>query len=380
MMGSASRSRKSDQTIGRFEKPGGAQSTAAGRSAALAGAFLFCSMLAGLLFSAAAPAQEPSSLWGARGVQPFGVRQGEIGSCYFYATIASIAKVSPDTLRKAIDTASDGSYTVHFASGPDESVYPEDVQFGREKGYDISDGDWVLVLERGYAQHVVRLDMIDAINHSETLPSFLKPLAASVLNHSGLLLLAWDRSIRSAVRMDGSLDRTILKAGLSKNLEALHIPSVQGAAFIGFLDDSGFFNTIESTVKTNGEIFGAYRYIGNGGSPRWVMVAFLGKGETLLTQDERRLRRDLEAVHDGKAVMTAATDTSQKKVAVAADSNWWVDTHAFSVLAYDPDTQTVFLRNPWGRHPEPLGYFSLPFADFVNDFYVYAVAPIPQGS
>src|ERR1700676_5381130 len=57
---------------------------------------LFLSMLS------ATSAQAPASLYGPNGVSPMAVRQGILGSCYFHASLAAVAKANPAALRNAI--------------------------------------------------------------------------------------------------------------------------------------------------------------------------------------------------------------------------------------------------------------------------------------
>ena len=130
-------------------------------------------MAVGLLGSAlagAAWAEEPAGLYGKRGVSPQAVLQGSLGSCYFHASIAALAKETPETLRGAISPNPGGGYRVHFFSGPDEVVFPEDVEFGRVHGYDRSEGAWVGVLMRAYGQRALRQSLVGGGDQSESFP------------------------------------------------------------------------------------------------------------------------------------------------------------------------------------------------------------------
>jgi len=51
-----------------------------------------------------------------------------------------------------------------------------------------------------------------------------------------------------------------------------------------------------------------------------------------------------------------------------ADMNLWVGGHTYSVLDFDEAAQTVSLRNPWGDHPGPDGFFTIPLATFFEAF------------
>ena len=107
---------------------------------------------------------------------------------------------------------------VRFFDGPEELVFPEDVKYGRAHSFDRSDGDWVLVLMRGYAQREVRRSLAGAIQRSTLIPVYAKPVALSWLDQSGLLLVAYDRAIRSVVNQDGIMNKAALKQALATQL------------------------------------------------------------------------------------------------------------------------------------------------------------------
>ena len=329
--------------------------------------------IAGLIFlttPTAVAAQSNQALFGTDGINPGAVRQGRLGSCYFHASIASLARTFPDSIRNSISQGPDGGYLVNFIDGPAEAVYPEDVQFGRSHGFDNSNGDWVLILARGFAQRSIRMDLVNAIQRSAVIPTLAKPLALSALDHSGPLMLAYDRAIRSAVQQDGTFDKASIESMISVNATALHVPAAEATALNGMLDQLGLFDSLESSVKQNGDLFGAYRAIGQGGIPERVIAAFLGRaGSRRLIQDAQLLTT-LNALHANSIVMVASTQ--DPPAADSAASDWWVPSHAYSVLQYNPETQIVSLRNPWGSHPDPDGAFDLPLAIFLQSFYSYS--------
>jgi hypothetical protein len=316
-------------------------------------------------------AAQAGSLYGTHGISPQAVRQGTLGSCYFHASIASLAKAAPETLRGAISQNPDGGYRVHFFDGPDEAVYSEDVEFGRAHSYDHSDGTWVLVLMRGYAQHTLRLSLTAAIQNSALIPAFAKPLALSWMDYSGPLLVAYDRAIRSVVRQDGVLDKATLKQRLTAQLNAVGISSAEAITLSGFLNEQGFFDALAATVQQNGEVFGAYAGIGQGGIPERVMRAFLGTGGTQMVSDKSHLVEQLRQLHNGGAVVVAGTYPTQHSAGYE-HADWWVPNHAFSVLDYDESSEIVQLRNPWGSHPGSDGYFTLPLSVFVQSYQFYS--------
>ena len=323
-------------------------------------------MLLTAALTTTAEAQAAGSLYGVHGVSPEAVRQGSLGSCYFHSSIASLAQAAPGRLRAAISRSSLGGYKVHFASGPDEVVFPDDIEYGRAHSYDRSEGDWVLVLMRGYAQRTVRHGLADAIQRSELIPAYLKPVALDWLDRSGMMLVAYDRAIRAVVRQDGSLEKASFERALMEQLKALGIPAAQAQALVGFLDEAKFFDRLSLTVGQNGEVFGAYKALGQGGIPVRVIEAFMGSSHALLIADRQMTLEYLRRLHRGGMAMVAGSWGNAPAGLAAAD--WWVNAHAYSVLDYFEYNQTVKLRNPWGKRPDPDGVFTLPLATFLQGF------------
>jgi hypothetical protein len=313
---------------------------------------------------------QDTALWGTRGISPLSVRQGLLGSCYFHATIAALAKATPGTLRNAIRRTPNGSYKVHFFSGPDEAVYQSDVDYGRAHGYDRSDGAWVAVLMRAYAQRALRKSLVDAIQKSDLIPVFIRPMAISWLDGSDELLVAYDRAIRTVVHQDGSMDQYALKQNLATELHAKGVPSSEAQALVGFLDEKGFFATLAHTVQENGEVFGAYKSLGQGGIPQRVMEAFLGQGNTGSTNDYQKTIDQLQRFRSGGVAMVSGTKPAPPNQQIASES-WWVASHCYTLLGYNDAAQTVTLRNPWGERPSPGGVFTLPLSVYLNGFESY---------
>jgi len=330
-----------------------------------------------------AGAQAGGALFGPAGVTPQAVRQGSLGSCYFHASIAALAKAAPDTLRGAISGDGKVGYRVHFFSGPDELVETEDVEFARAQGFDHSDGLWVTVLMRAYAQRQLRESMVRVIEQSELLPIFAKPVVLAALAQTGPLVLAYDRAIRSVISQGGtgSLDKTAFKKQLTKQLSAAGIPSMQAQWLLGFLDQAGFYDTLAQTVQANGEIFGAYRGFGQGGIPVSVLEAFVGKASQGEVSEGNapaieavliRLHREGLAMVAGTraALPLAAADSAGPSSKSTPD--WWVGMHAYTVMDYNQGTGAVTLRNPWGGKPAPDGAFTLPLVSFLQAYKSYA--------
>jgi hypothetical protein len=317
---------------------------------------------------------QDTALYGAHGISPQSVRQGLLGSCYFHATISALAKTAPGTLRNAIRRNPSGGYKVHFFSGPDEAVYSSDVDYGRAHGYDRSEGAWVAVLMRAYAQRSLRQSLRVAIQKSDMIPVFIQPMAISWLDGSDTLLVAYDRAVRSVVSQDGSMDQYALKQSLATELHTEGIPSSEAQALVGFLDEKGFFAVLSRTVQENGEVFGAYKSLGQGGIPVRVMEAFLGKAYAGLTNDTQKTMAQLQRFRAGGVAMVAGTKGAAPNEQFA-NASWWVPSHCYTLLSYNAAAQTVTLRNPWGERPGPNGIFTLPLTVYLDGYESYTYTP-----
>ena len=338
---------------------------------------LFAACITLLPFTAASAqtsSQSPAALYGPKGVSPLAVRQGTLGSCFFHASLAAIAQASPSSLRDAIRGNAKSGYRVHFLSGPDELVYAQDVEYARAHGYDRSEGEWVAILMRGFAQRKLRQSMIAAIEHSTVIPAFIKPIALSSLEGSGPLLVAYDRAIRTVVnqtgRQDGQMDKAALQAEVARELSALGVSATQAQVIVGLLDHAGFYEELNKTVSENGEVFGAYRSLGQGGIPRSVMEAFLGHAQAAPVTSAT-LTTQLLALHAGGTAMVAGSRPSLASFQ-GHPPDWYIPAHAYTILDYDAANRTVTLRNPWGARPSPDGVFQLPLATFQRMYLMYS--------
>ncbi len=324
------------------------------------------------------PAQNSLALYGPSGVNPMAVRQGILGSCYFHASLAAISKLAPNAIKQTLSGNPTSGYRVHFLSGPDELVYPEDVEYARSHNYDRSEGQWVTILMRGYAQRELRHGMVEAIRRNPNIPVFVKPVALSMLDQSGPLLVAYDRAIRSVVSQDGQLDKANLQAQLAKQLSVLGVPEAQAETLGGLLQQGGFYEALSKTVSENGEVFGAYRSLGQGGIPYSVLVAFLGGAHSAPVTEEA-LVTQLNALHSGSIAVVAGTKAAIPDPTLRArNPDWFVPSHAYTVLDYDPASSMVVLRNPWGMRPDPDGVFKLPLSVFQQVYVSYSYSA-PDG-
>lgn len=314
---------------------------------------------AALLLAETALAQG-GALYGPSGVSPMAVKQGTLGSCYFHASIAAVAKVSPSSIKSAISGNGQRGYKVHFLTGPDEVVYPQDIAYAHEHAYDRSEGEWVTVLMRGYAQRALRHSMVEAVNRSTSIPPFAKPIVLNALAQTGPLLLAYDRAVRSVVSQDGQMDKATFEAQLNKEIVALGVPPAQAQVVGGMLEKGGLYEAIAKSVRENGEVFGAYRSLGQGGIPFNVLEALLGTAHSIPVTDSA-LGGQLRNLHAGSVAMVSGTKASGGP---GSGADWYVPAHAYTVLDYDEGARMVLLRNPWGTKPGPDGVFRLPLSEF----------------
>ncbi|MGD0009080.1 MAG: C2 family cysteine protease [Terriglobia bacterium] len=328
-----------------------------------------------LLCSMALPLQGVAAdLYGPQGVKPQAVRQGKLGSCYFHAVIAALAEFQAQGLQRMIQANSDGSYTVRFADGVKENAYAEDVRYTRESGYDLSEGLWVAVLFRAYAQRVLRQSLVSGIEKSELFP-FVKLYVKDFVATNDPLLLAYDRAIRSQVDQYGNIDRSKLEWQLREEMRPLSVPDAMQEAVIKLLASGGFLDSLAEVIKQNGEIFGAYRAVGQGGIAERVMQAMTGSVRFVKNESAEQAGGALEQALQAGLPVVACSGGSQYsqelgegRVLPADTKNWYVNAHCYTALAYDGNGPTVTLRNPWARFPEPDGVFTLPVKTFVPAF------------
>jgi len=320
------------------------------------------------------PQGAAKDLYGRQGVTPQAVRQGNLGSCYFHAVIAALAESQPETIQRMIQANSNGTYTVRFTDAVKENAYPEDVEYARRSGYDLSDGLWVAVLFRAYAQRVLRQVLVSGVEGSDLFP-FAKSYVKDFVATNDPLLLAYDRAIRSQVDQDGDIDRSRLELRLREQMKSLSIPDEMRDSVIKLLESAGFFDTVVEVVKQNGEIFGAYRAAGQGGIAERVMQAMAGSVRFVQNETEEQAGAALKQAFEAKRPVVACSGGSFffRQLAeggrLPADTqSWYVNAHCYTALAYDQNDRTVTLRNPWARFPAPDGVFTLPLRTFVPAF------------
>jgi len=322
----------------------------------------------------AAQAGRTTQLYEEGGVEPASVRQGKLGSCYFHAVIAALAQSNPEKVRDMIEVNPDKTFTVKFGDGRKEIAYPEDIHFSRDSGYDLSTGLWVAVLFRAYAQRVLRDSMVAAVEKTD-LYSMVKHYTEQLIQSNDSVLIAYDRAIRQVVDQYGHIDRNRLETSLKGHMKDIAIPDEMKNSMVKLLESGGFFDSIEGMVKQNGEMFGAYRAVGQGGIPGRVMEAFAGSNEAVDNGSESQAAGALSRGLSAHAPMVACTGNSHYHELLAAHKTlpsdtgpWYVDRHCYTVLGFDASERVVTLRNPWGDQPYPDGILKLPMSSFVPGF------------
>jgi hypothetical protein len=175
------------------------------------------------------------------------------------------------------------------------------------------------------------------------------------------------------VQQDGVIDKAQLKVKLAAQLSALGIPAAEMQMLGGFLEERGFFDTVSQTVEQNGEVFGAYKSLGQGGVPVRVFEAFLGRGMSGLVADKKLTIEQLRQLKSGRLAMVAGSWGTASSEGYS-NADWWIPGHAYTVMGFDEDAQTVTLRNPWGTKPDPDGVFKLPLATFLDAYESYTYA------
>ena len=313
-------------------------------------------------------------LFGPDGISPASVKQGGLGSCYFHSTVAALAQSNPDLLKGMITDNGNGTYVVQFRDGKKENVYPEDLRFARSSRFDRSDGQWVGVLFRAYAQRVLRESLLQGVDLADMFP-LIKPYAKEFVETTDPLLLAYDRSIRAVVDQAGDIDKVQLEAMLKSETKDIPIPDTFKDSLLQTMESSGVFDVVAQAVKQNGELFGAYRAIGHGGIPARVMKTLLAKdplGADIKSAGQ--VAELLGQVSPAKQPIVVGTsglvlkDLQAQKSVPADTEKWYVEGHAYTLMSYDSQAQTVTLRNPWGEHPGPDGVFTIPLTTFANSF------------
>jgi hypothetical protein len=233
----------------------------------------------------------------------------------------------------------------------------------------------VAVLFRAYAQRVLRKSMRDAIDASDVFVMVKQP-AEQLVASSDEVVLAYDRAIRAEVDQDGNIDRAKLETRLKGQMAPIALPDTVKDNLIATLESGGFFDKMVDMIKQNGEIFGAYRAVGQGGIADRVMKTMSGSSRFQENQSEAQASASLETATRKQLPITACTAGSRFYQQILHGQSlppevneWYVNAHCYTVLGYDSSSATVNLRNPWARHPDKSeGNFTLPLNTFMSAY------------
>lgn len=146
-------------------------------------------------------------------------------------------------------------------------------------------------------------------------------------------------------------------------------------------EGSGVLDTLIALVKKNGELFGAYRAVGSGGMVGEAMRSLLGQGKTRRLHNVQDVAQQIQsALEQHQPAVTGTSAMFMEKLAahmpeLLQAENWYMESHAYTVVAIDPAARTITLRNPWGQHPAPDGQFKLPLAQSLAAFDEYTLPP-----
>jgi hypothetical protein len=229
-------------------------------------------------------------------------------------------------------------------------------------------------LFRAYAQRVLREALVEAIDQSDLFP-FVRQYARDFVASNDPLLLAYDRAIRLQVDQHGNIDRTKLETQLKTQMKPIPVADDLKNSLVGLLESGGFFDAVAGAIKQNGELFGAYRAVGQGGIVQRVMDTLAGSVRFVANESAEKTHAALEEAAKANLPLVACTGESPYYQQLAAGQKlpsdaqgWYVNRHCYTVLAYDANTQRVRLRNPWAHWPDPDGVFDLPLATFLPAF------------
>jgi hypothetical protein len=299
-----------------------------------------------------------------KGISPWSVKQGNLGSCYFHATIASIAHRSPKYVEKLITVKDeDKVWSVKFADGKAENVYLEDVVYTRSKDYDKSDGLWVSILFRAYSQKILRKTLYSSLLKYSSNEYYTTAINQFLIN-SDAAINSFDRVVRNSIVQNKTFDRAKYNMYIETSLSAYNMPTDVKLIVLNFANHPTAIKSIEGMVQQYTGVFGASRLAGNGGMSSNVFDVFVGNSSFSSTSDRETALFLLNSIKSFSNTGTAST--GNVPVEDLEVKKWYVERHAYTIL--DFDGENVTLRNPWGIHPDPDGSFTIDLDLFLKYF------------
>src|SRR5262249_62172031 len=139
---------------------------------------------------------------------------------------------------------------------------------------------------------------------------------------------------------DGEINRKLLAENLDKEMAAVSISTDTRKLLLRMLDSKGYFDALAAKIKSNGELFGAYRAVGQGGLPEHVLAAFTGKANGLNVTSGIELVSALSRAQQSRQAITASTGSSMGPKlrgifdSVTGGKDWYVSSHAHTILGF----------------------------------------------
>ena len=108
------------------------------------------------------------------------------------------------------------------------------------------------------------------------------------------------------------------------------------------LESGGFFDKMVAFIQQNGELFGAYRAVGQGGIADRVMKTFSGSTRFQENQSEAQAASALAGAVKNAVPTVACTGGSRFYQVVAKGQSlppgtdpWYVNAHCYTVMNFD---------------------------------------------
>lgn len=239
---------------------------------------------------------------GVQGISTDDVQQGGVGDCYFLSALAGLAKQRPQDIVDMIKDNRNGTYTVKLKGGKVSVTVdkPTNPELNRYASRGPNNSIWVAVIEKAYAKY---------------------------LNNNA-----------------GEYDK-IIKAGIKGSM------GLSGLLLSDYIDKISILQKKVPQEKIIGQFISTGINLVTGKSTDTDML--------MVTSNSTIREKLKKALNNDKIVILSATKwfggSKEKKIP---------DAHVYTVLSYDPKTDTVRVRNPWGIGSDAK---ELKYPDNIND-------------